>query len=673
MITLQEKIFSEESGYITFEKYFEESKLTLGCKVKLGNNWFQEYQEGLFQDMLWDLVEFIQSDDFYYEDVKGYFEHKLQDLNTKLQVFAEKMKQDERFSLSWVMHIVKEDQYISALIWDASLMIFRDDKLIYTVGNEISQWNIDQFSEFIEGDFQDDDRILIWGSDINMYLDKDDLDKVLKMSAEGEWDFIAKLLEVLSVRIEESKLWFYQDLTYSSGKKLTQRKLKKWIGSWFSFLSKQFSRLDWYGTLIQYGIAGAFVLILLVFALSWFTQTAQTTVKDAEGNILVDYSIQDIQKEIAVFKQINANSNEKVKRYNEIMTRLNTLESEGKWVFDVKELKNILEQEYKEWFNIALINSLDLLGDPVYAFTQQEKNYLGSMKKIMYNKWFMVWWEDGVLIWAVSEKIRWSLVSSGIWYTLEECHLNLLKNGLFCSASDWSIYSTDKVWFTPVTTDDNKFPRAISWLGTFRTSNMYVLTNDDRINKDWVYVIRYKNKDWSQAEFGEGIKYNLSESFTSQNPWAFDEGGVSSFAIDGTFLMWSAAKSTLYQLRREGTSQEFVWREVSLEWGDTVSVPFSPDTQIFASAESKYISLFDNENQTFTVYLTDPIKTVIWNDKNRNPKYFFQLRFNLDENLEIIDVFIEEGEKSNIYLLTKEFIYKMPLHQYIDQYEATLE
>jgi len=68
----------------------------------------------------------------------------------KLLAFSEEMQSEERFGLSGVIQIIVDNQYLSALIGSSSLMIFRDNVLIYTVGNDATELRVDQFSEIIE-------------------------------------------------------------------------------------------------------------------------------------------------------------------------------------------------------------------------------------------------------------------------------------------------------------------------------------------------------------------------------------------------------------------------------------------------------------------------------------------------------------------------------------------
>ena len=673
MLQLEEKIFDEELQYISLEKYIDTSKSTLGCKVALLNNKFISHQQNIFNDILWDIIEFLQWDAPLFDDIRALLDHKLQEINMKLLAFSEEMQSEERFGISGVIQIIVDNQYLSALIGSSSLMIFRDNVLIYTVGNDATELRVDQFSEIIEWDLEEDDTVLVWGNNLSTYLDDDDLAKISHFSDDLETTYIDQLINILWVRLPEQKLKFYQQLSYVTEQKITKKKLKK-------SLSKSFRSLNWlkelawnYRKELQYWSMWLLTMLLLIWSLSWFSQDANSTITDENWEVIIDFWIDDIQKDIAIFKQINPESDEKVKQYNKIFNRLTLLEENWKWSFDVKELKGILEQDYKQWFNIKILNDEKLLWDPVYSFTQLEKNTFWNPTHLYYNNWFYVWGEDGVLIGAISETVRWSLISSAIGQKLDQCYFNLLKNWLFCAASDGTIYNSDKNWFVPVTTDDQKFPRAIAALGTFRSNRLYTLSNDDRLNNEWVYVSMYQNKTWSQNEFEESVNYTLTDWFKTDHPTAFGSGGVGSFAIDGTFIVRSQWDQSLYQLWREWVATDFVWRKLDLSWGDTVSVPFSDQTQIYAQADSRYLQLFDPINQTFTVYRSSPFKTTPGGEKSRKPMYFFQLRFEFDETLQIIDLYVEEWEKSNLYIMTTDNIYKLPLHEYLDEYNAQAE
>ncbi len=672
MIHLRENIFDENAEFVSFEKYFEETKATLWCKVMIGNSQFSQAQKDVFDETLSGIVEYLQWEEVYFEWVRDYFEWSLQLLNNKLDAFSDKMKSDNHYDLRGVMQIFFNDQYVSALIWLSSLLIFRNDKLVYSVSNGTSLGKIDVFSELIEWDLQEDDQVILFWNDVQIYFDQDDLTKMTNMAKTEDIHFVDQLLEIIAVRVDEKKLWFYQDVQYTTWKKVTKRKLKKWMLKWVKSFSDVVSRLQAHSTTLLYWFAWLFVFLLLYWALSWFMWDAESVIKDTNGDILVDFSIEDIQEDISRFESIKANSNEKVKAYNQIMSRLNTLEEKNLRAFDVAELKWIVQQEYKDWFNITYLQTAEDVGSPVYTFTQQEKNSLGNKSHLYMNNGFMVSGEDWVLIWAINETVRWSLVSSAIGQKLESCYFNLLKNGLFCASSDGSIYNIDKNWFSPITTDDGKFPRAIESLGTWRTSNMYTLTNDTRFNQQWSYILRFQNKVWSQASFWKSTQYVLWENFKSNNPNAFGSWWVASFAIDSTFIVWSRWDKWLYQLWKEWNSDTLMdGRKIELKWGDTVSNPFSDEVRVFASATDRTVQFFDKTNQYFSVYRTNPLKTT--NPKWWNAEYLFMIDFDLGEWNEIIDVYVEEWEKSQLYAMTKEHIYKFSLHERLDTYSKEAE
>lgn len=88
----------------------------------------------------------------------------------------------------------------------------------------------------------------------------------------------------------------------------------------------------------------------------------------------MDVTVEDIQKDIALFKKIDPSSDQKIKKYNEIVAQLDILQENNRRTYDVAELRKILETEYYKGFNIVLANTDTFFKEPVYQFTQQEKN-----------------------------------------------------------------------------------------------------------------------------------------------------------------------------------------------------------------------------------------------------------------------------------------------------------
>jgi hypothetical protein len=69
-------------------------------------------------------------------------------------------------------------------------------------------------------------------------------------------------------------------------------------------------------------------------------------------------------------------------------------------------------------------------------------------------------------------------------------------------------------------TADGAFPTDLRDIGTFGSSNMYLLTDDDTLVSGNTYVVRYKNQIGSQEQFAEGLEYIMAEE-TDDNTLAF--------------------------------------------------------------------------------------------------------------------------------------------------------
>jgi hypothetical protein len=80
---------------------------------------------------------------------------------------------------------------------------------------------------------------------------------------------------------------------------------------------------------------------------SFLSSTNQRYATDANG-VTLEISIEDIQKDISTFKRIDPSSEQKIKKYNEIVAQLDLLEKNNKWTVDVKKLRGILEKDYLE-------------------------------------------------------------------------------------------------------------------------------------------------------------------------------------------------------------------------------------------------------------------------------------------------------------------------------------
>ena len=143
--------------------------------------------------------------------------------------------------------------------------------------------------------------------------------------------------------------------------------------------------------------------------------------------------------------------------------------------------------------------------------------------------------------------------------------------------------------------------------------------------------------------------------------------GFASFAVDGSFLTW--ANGTLYQFRRNPASSFTLnYRELKLMGGDKVANKYSNDVKIISSISSKYVYLFDRQNQTFTVYESRPAKNADQYVSTYGLYYLFSFKFDLGTTSRVVDIEVPDptGDRPELYILTPDGVSKVQLFEYID-------
>lgn len=669
MITVLSQNLSKQEPSITYDLKFRDQKVTLHSQLYVGEDHLKDYQIEMFQEAIAEIVDIIQSDDTEFQEITSTFEKQLHGLNTKLTVFAHKSDTVSHFPVSGHVALIFNDQLVISMIGNASVLIFRNQSLIYSMSNQsLAKSKIDLFGELIEGELTDGDSLVMVGHHLDTFLDDDDYQQIHAIAAQQDVSYAAALVDILSVRVEPEDLKYVSMFDFSTWKLLSQKNLRRGMSLWNRLVWRAQDMIEWHKEKLWYVAWALGILLLLFWSMQGFMWQAYDPVIGDDGEVLINFTIEDLQRDVGTFKQISATSNEKIKKYNDIVNKLTLLEDNGKWVNDVAQLRKILEAEYSQWFNIELINTLDQLDAPVYEFSQKEKNVMWTMRELYKREWFMVWWVWWVLIWAINQTVRGTLVSAAIWQDLHSCGFNLLKNWLFCSANDGKMYVADNNGFQPVVLPEGTtIPREIVGVSPFTTSNMYVLTEDTRFNNQTQYVVRYKNTRGSQTNFVEATPYELDPWFIESYPTAFGSG-VASFAIDGNFMLRSEWDKSLYQLWRNQETNKLEWREMELSGWDTERNAYTHQVKVITEQESRYVYLFDKAKQNFAVYRTTPYKTTAGRDKEYTMQYFFTISFDLGEGSDIVDVFVEEWEKSNLYIMSPNNIYKIPLHEKIEKY-----
>lgn len=647
--------------------------------VLLETEKYLDYQKDLIQDFLADFIDKSNGEVYDEWDLKNNLEAGLQQLNEKLKMFAEKLPDIERFSIKWYTQIIAWNTLISSMIWDTSVLIFRDYKLYYKSYNTPNKKDkIDLFSWFIEWDIESWDEIVYAWTKISDILDQNDIDELERILAEDEWGFSDALVDMLVSRANKENIWYisnyyvhwnviwWEDSLQSFKKKLPKFWRVKLNTTW----AKNLFSNKYYVVVLVLSLV---ILFMLYAVLSQILKTWEDNSFVTESGTIIDITIDDIKKDIYAFQQMDASSDEKWIKYNEIVEKLTLLEQKWKWVEDVENLKWIVQDNYYAWFNIDRIQDMTAFDDlatwiksRILTFNNTEKTKLWDLLSINYQNSLNVWWTDWALIGVWNDASRWNLIEYGVDATLAWCAWNLLKNWLFCYTKDGRIFNITKAWIEPIiTAEEAWFPDTVWSIWTY-SNYLYVFQPSLNGALNGIFGSRYKNAvAGSQTSFQAGQHYSLADASLSwMKNMTFGE-----VAIDSTFLTWS--DWTLYQLWRPSAyGSKLEIRQVKLLGWDTINNKYSDNVKVIASLNSRYVYLFDRDNHTFTVYTSNPLKTNTDFNTTYNLNYLFSFQFDLKSE-EVIDIAIPDasGNKPEMYVLTTLWINKIPLYDYINSIE----
>jgi len=670
------KIYQDTERYIDIKQNLRDG-IQFSLLVEFQSEKFIEYQKDLIQEFVADFVDVIQNSEDIYDndDIRTKCETSLQELNTKLKAFADKVRDIEYFPIKWYMQIILGTTLISSMIGNTTVMILRDRRIYYTLTNSTKiKGKIDLFSEFIEWDLESGDEIIYIGTKIADVLDSYDIKDIEQILQSEEGSVVWFMDEVLLSRIEEEKLWFLMWYTIQGMTKKSKVSSKVSLDSltsklWFlQELKRKFFKNKYQVTV---WVLSLFIAFMLYSLINQLLHKPDWEVYVNPQWVTVDLTIDDIKKDIVLFKSMDPTWNEKAMKYQEIVNKIAILEQKWRWIEDLQQLQKIIKADYYKWFNIIAVNNLSQFDDPVLGkkttlinFNTSEKSSIWDLIRIDYTKDILVAWTKSALLGVVNENSRWSLVWYNIDDTIDNCSLNLLKNWFYCYTLDGKIYVITRTWIESVTTaDPDWFPMSIWGIGTYGKSNMYVFAKNVTNLADSTLVVRYRNTLGSQSIYQQWQKYMMSPELAT---WLDFGSWFSNFTIDVNFL-WRS-QWALYQFRRNpAASFNLAYREVKLLWWDTKTMKLSDNVKIITPSNSRYVYLFDKTNQTFMVYESRPLKTNDINATNYSLYYLFSFAFDLGAN-KIVDVTVpdELWNRPELYVLTNDGINKIQLYEFVD-------
>lgn len=414
------QIKSKKCIYLPEEKYFSfREKLDNGVQVRtyllFSSDKFLDYQKDLIQDFIGDLMDKCQGERADIEEIKTSFEIGLQNLNTKLKLFADKVRDVDYFPIKGFIQIVIDNILMASMIGDTTILIFRDKKLYYQLHNGIdNRAKIDLFSDFIEGDLQKHDEILYAGLKVTDVIDNTDIKEMESVLETEETSILDVMEQILTARVDATYIGFmmyyvitgasaHNDMTIDSQKRLNTKfanlKRKKNI-----FSNKYY---------LTIGVLSIVIIFMLSQLIKQLFNTSNTDTFRTDSGEIVDITIDDIKKDIYLFQSMDPTSDEKGIKYNEVLSKLNTLETKGRRLEDVRKLKTIIEADYYKGFNIVHVKTLSQFDDLATGIKTQlltlntvEKTKLGTPREIYVDKDITIAGTQAALVGSVNDSVR---------------------------------------------------------------------------------------------------------------------------------------------------------------------------------------------------------------------------------------------------------------------------
>lgn len=637
-----------------------EHNIRIRANIAIVTDKFVDYQRDLITEFLANLSDESVKSDVSFRKFKNYVEFALQELNSKLAVFAEKVTDTPSFDIRGIIEVFHEHEYLASLIGDVSFIILRKGKIYYSLFNETSKRvKISLFSDFVEGDLADGDQIVVVGSDIADIVDENDLADLSDVVGSTDHTFLDLLIQIIEQRAGQSTTAFelhtliHNNYQASSLPQSTSR-LKSKLSNWFVLNQYQVGMV----------IFGCVIAGLVYSIISNYRAQYGTTIVVTDAGQEVDITLDSIKKDIALFQRLEATSPSKISTYNDIKNKIDLLEKSNQSPLDIQDLKKILQEEYYKWFRINTLSKFDQFDTKILDFTDSDISILGSILWIYIGKdGFHIWGSKASLIGAVNNQLKGTLIRYGtesLSDPLQGCASSFARVGLYCFDNKGQIYLITKSGIESVknSSSNTTFPSPIADIGTFASSNFYILTNNPELAAWNTHIVRYQTISNNPTNLKEPQNYNF---------WSGANASFSSMAIDGTFVLWNASSRQLIQFWRDGVSPQD--RVIPVKWWDNIDGAYSATgISVISYDTSKYVYLWDAPQKSLTVFNSTPSKV---NDSNKTSftlEYVMRLKF--DNALWVKGVIISDALKPELWAVTDKWVFLYNLSQDIEQYNS---
>lgn len=662
--------------------------------VQIQSEKFVDFQRELFEEFVADFLDQAKDPSLSTQDIEALLQSQLQNLNQKLQSFAEKLRDVPKCEIRGYVQVMVNQTVLIWMIGKSTLLYFRDGKLLTELENSYQeQALIDQFVDFIWGEFEAGDVFMYGGTKLSEIMDHQDLNDIEQiLTDETAETMLNHLEETLTARVEKTEIWFLSTFSISAlqlTSSLQPKKAKVWAVMQ-QYAKKFANKLDldaikhrtqryFKGNTQYYIIAWVlgFLVILLGYAvLSQFRGT-KAGVEYQTGTGGVAYlTLDEINADIFAFNILDPSTDEKSQKYSEILQKLQILESKGKWPEDVKKLRENLNAAYERGFNVIAIKDMAQFDDnqnairsKVLAFTDMEKQKIWSPISLDIGAQMNIAGTRAAIIGSVNESTRGSLVEYNTASDAKDCSLSLSKKGLFCYTPTGELFYVGKSGVELMETTDGQWSTSdIGGISTYNKNSMYLFQHSPN-NFASVFLTRYQNIAGSESKYRAGQNYTVLTASGASLP-----AEMNGFVIDGNFMAWGDGK--LYQFwRASNVAAKLDYREVALGGGEKVSSVYSNNVKVITTDNSPYVYLFDKDNQTFTVYKSTPPKTNENHKTNFNLRYVLRFKFDLSaQGSRVVDAEVPptNDEKRELYLLTTEGVHKVDLYKFFERVKAPM-
>jgi len=203
--------YGPEESVFSFQDTLLDS-VKLNVYVECSAEKFLQYQKEILEDFVADFTAKVQNAESQdINELKECFETSLKGLNENFDKFASKVRDVERFQLKGIIQLVANNLLMASMIGEVSLLIMRDQKILYTLENSVDYTDkIDSFSDFVEGSLEGSDHIVYVGvkiADVLGQQDRKELEAVL-FEDDPEEKFITALESILVSRVEKEYISF---------------------------------------------------------------------------------------------------------------------------------------------------------------------------------------------------------------------------------------------------------------------------------------------------------------------------------------------------------------------------------------------------------------------------------------------------------------------------------